>query len=329
MSYPLKQPYVNSHDSSKLIRREAAIYALALDNSEFKPISEIMPRILKFDALDLLITELIKNGKSLNQYIYGISTTEFPNSLAVILGKVIATYHGTFVRHKDNPGLSFLPREFPSIFYLCHPGPEVFNRLSLANLKLIKLIQKQQELSNLFEDLQNNWRIHTIIHGDIRWDNIIIVFSDDNNESLQVKLIDWEFAILGDPAWDIGCVFHDFIVFWLYSLRAKGNETIEQLLTYAQYPLQYIQSIMRIFWHTYTSALQINQRESDELLYRSTKYRAIRILQTVYESSFEETDLSNISLTMVQLSINILNDIGSAITYLLGIPLRGYYTSSS
>lgn len=324
-SYLLKQPNTASHESRKTIQREASIYTLAQEDSDFKSFSAIVPRILKFDPrLDLLITEFVTNGKSLNDYIYDTSITELPNILASTLGEVIATYHRTFAKCSNSPQLSFLPRTFPSTLYLSHPGPEILSRLSSANLKLLKLMQQHSELSNLFENLVNNWHVQTLIHGDIRWDNILAFFLNDHNSTVQIKLVDWEFADFGDPAWDIGSVFHDFILFWLYSLRGTANETIEQLLAHAHHPLRDVQSDIRTFWHTYTKVLGINDRESNELLYRSTKYCAVRLLQTVYESSFDETELSNMSIYMVQLSTNILIDAGSAIAHLLGIPCRGY-----
>jgi 5-methylthioribose kinase len=323
VSYLLKQANIPSSHSKKTIQREASIYTLAQQNSEFKSFAAIVPRIFKFDVqLDLLITELITNGEPLNKYIYGTSRMEFPNFLAATLGDVIANYHRTFVNHIES--FRFLPMAFHSSFYMFHPGPGVLAGLSSANLKLLKLIQKYSEFSNHFESLVNNWRVQTLIHGDIRWDNILLLFSNDHNESVQIKLVDWEFADFGDPAWDIGCVFHDFVTFWLYSLRITGNESTEALLTHAQLPLPHIQSAIRVFWYTYTKALGIDNRESNELLYRSTKYCALRLLHTVYESSYDETELSNISVYMVQLSTNILKDPDFAVTQLLGIPLRGY-----
>jgi hypothetical protein len=313
LSYLLKQPNPNRYDRAK-IRKEARIYTLAWKNSKFKSFSRILPHMLKFDArLNILITELITNGIQLDKYVYDTSTLEFPNNLALLLGKAIAIYHKTFSRPEHANMVLFLPRGFPSFFYLCHPGPRVFSRLSLANLQLLKVIQKQSDFLKLFNSLESTWRIETVIHGDIRWDNIMILHSP-NNESTKIKLIDWEFARLGDPAWDIGSVFHDFITFWLYSLHVRRKE---------QNPLQRIQSNIRAFWQSYSRACRINDAEYNDFLFRSTRYCAIRLLQRVYESSFDEAELSEISLQTVQLSANIISNIGMAITYLLGIPLRG------
>src|ERR1051326_811811 len=50
-SYLIKQPTsIDNLDSRKTIQREAGIYSLIQEKSEFKSISTIVPRILKFDA---------------------------------------------------------------------------------------------------------------------------------------------------------------------------------------------------------------------------------------------------------------------------------------
>jgi thiamine kinase-like enzyme len=322
MSYLLKQPNLTSHNGRISIRREARLYSLS--EEEYKSICASIPHILKFEPrLDLLITELIKNAKPLNECIYDDLTSEYSNVLAATLGRVMATYHRAFTNHQHSHMLSFLPKTLPSSFYMLHPGPKMLSQLNPASLKLFKLIQKHSKVSDLFKSLVDNWRVQTLIHGDIRWDNMLLLSSNNHNQSIQIKLVDWEFADLGDAAWDVGSVFHEFITFWMYSLHIKGTETIEQLLTQSQLPLSQIQTAVRVFWQAYTTVSEIDDLEANELLYRSTKYCAVRLLQTVYEASYgDEIYLSNISLYLIQLSTNILNDVDSAITYLLGIPLK-------
>jgi thiamine kinase-like enzyme len=39
-----------------------------------------------------------------------------------------------------------------------------------------------------------------VVHGDVRWNNALLA---DRGSGEQVVLIDWEFAQMGDPAWDL------------------------------------------------------------------------------------------------------------------------------
>lgn len=63
-------------------------------------------------------------------------------------------------------------------------------------------------------------------------------------------------------------------------------------------------------------------KEANELLVRSAKFCAARLVQTAYGSLFSSTDLSNMVVYMIQTSMNIFNRTNQAILQLLGIPFR-------
>ena len=78
-------------------------------------------------------------------------------------------------------------------------------------MKLLKIIQKDQKIYDLLEGIVSSLDLQTLIHGDIKFDNIIIASSKKNTKSVNKILItDWEMATIGDPAWDIGSIFQDF-----------------------------------------------------------------------------------------------------------------------
>jgi len=50
------------------------------------------------------------------------------------------------------------------------------------------------------------WRPVSLIHGDCKLDNVII------GEGGAIRLIDWEMARLGDPAWDLAALSHRLLI---------------------------------------------------------------------------------------------------------------------
>jgi aminoglycoside phosphotransferase (APT) family kinase protein len=50
------------------------------------------------------------------------------------------------------------------------------------------------------------WRSPALIHGDCKLDNVIL--ADDGT----IRLIDWEMARLGDPAWDLAALSHRVLI---------------------------------------------------------------------------------------------------------------------
>jgi thiamine kinase-like enzyme len=137
-----------------------------------------------------------------------------------------------------------------------------------------------------------------------------------------MNIVDWESASIGDPAWDIGSVFQEFIKFWLYLLPTTGRESAEQLIMSTAHPISNIQSALRSFWNSYTRYAKIDANESNELLIRSAKFCAARLVQSAYESLYSSMEVPNNIIYMIQTSLNIFDRTDKAIIQLLGIPFR-------
>jgi hypothetical protein len=323
-SYLLKQPNISDLLSAETIRRESRLYSLVHGDPDFIPVRKIMPEIIHYDSeRNILVLEFISNSQSFNDYNYGLTINEFPASPALKLGDMMATYHRAFNGWTDSAKTSFLPKSFPSNLVIVRPGPFLLTRISPANLELLKLIQKYPDLLEFLEYIYTDWKTQTLIHGDMKWDNVILR-QPDNPDLFQMKIVDWELAGLGDPAWDIAGVFHDFISFWIFSLPITGNEKPEQLVSSAEYPLQGMKRAIRSFWKGYVTNAELTNKQSNELLLRSTRYCAARIIQKAYEAHQSSTELSNTAVYMVQTSLNIMYNVEDAVVHLFGIPFRGY-----
>ncbi len=59
--------------------------------------------------------------------------------------------------------------------------------------------------ARLWTSLRGLWRQETLIHGDIKSDNILVGTPLDRHEAPEetVWIVDWEFVEIGDPAWDL------------------------------------------------------------------------------------------------------------------------------
>lgn len=80
----------------------------------------------------------------------------------------------------------------------------LFNELKNAEIFLLEVI-KQDAILEKLSFLCSDWRITSLLHGDIKLDNFL-VSKDFKSDRLGVWLIDWELAYLGDSLWDIACL---------------------------------------------------------------------------------------------------------------------------
>lgn len=322
-SFLLKQSNPTDTQSSTTIKREALLYALMQNDEDFLPLLNISPRLIDFDVeKNLMITEFVIGSSFRDYVLYAMNETD--TKYVGLLGKTIANYHYSFAKKATNQKLKFLPRTFIFENLLIHPGPEIFISLSQANMKLLKIIQKDQKIYDLLEGIVSSWDLQTLIHGDIKFDNIIIASSKKNTKSVNKILItDWEMATIGDPAWDIGSIFQEFVRLWLSLLPITGADSAEQLINISKESFQNMQKFLRAFWNGYYEGTDDKSaKELNELLIKSTNFCSLRLIQSAYEMLTSQSELNNLAVYMIQISSNILASTDNAITHLLGIPLR-------
>ena len=91
-----------------------------------------------------------------------------------------------------------------------------------------------------------------------------------------------------------------------------------ELVKHAQYPLESMQPAIRAFWESYTETRQVEGRDA-EMLERSVRCGAARMIQTAYEYMYYSSQISANTLCLLQVSLNVLSQPQEAISDLLGL----------
>jgi aminoglycoside phosphotransferase (APT) family kinase protein len=90
---------------------------------------------------------------------------------------------------------------------------------SEAELKeLVARILADPTLRTVMDRVREEWRRLTVIHGDIRFANVMVRTSPPS-----VRFVDWETSGLGDPLWDVAGAVQEYISVG----AAGGNEFAE------------------------------------------------------------------------------------------------------
>jgi len=134
--------------------------------------------------------------------------------------------------------------------------------------------------------------------------------------------VDWELARLGDPCWDTGVFLGEYLLSWLISTPIAGQNAPTRLLALSKYPLERMQPAIRTFWPTYSRKMGLDAATSEAWLLRSVRYAAAWLIQAAYEQDRSTTQLSGNTLSLLQLSLNILRRPAEAASSLLGIPVE-------
>jgi hypothetical protein len=171
------------------LERELAAYRLAEGCGE---LSAAMPRCLLVDPVhQVLVLEAVEPGAMLQAS--GLSAERGRR-----LGRLVASWQ----RATSNPPPAELPGDEPWVLGILTPGrwrPPVADALLVHGVVRRELRARLAELGKLIEP-------SCLVHGDLKWDNCL------GEAGQGVRVVDWETAGVGDPAWDVAGIVQEYTV---------------------------------------------------------------------------------------------------------------------
>ena len=183
----LKQ--VQNWDQASLatLKVEAQCYHLTNSQAEFAPLRNLVPQFHGYDeGRAVLVTELLAGGQSLNDYYF--QHAKLPSEVATQLGTAFGRYH----RQVKNTGSSetnpLFPRRIPWILSFHQLNPNLLQEVSGGNQQLLDILQRYPDFGRILDQLASEWKFETLVHGDIKWDNCVVV--PQANGSVTLKLVD-------------------------------------------------------------------------------------------------------------------------------------------
>ena len=327
----LKQLHVPPGPGDPGLSHEAAFHRFCQEEPAVAGLSAFIPRLLHHEAGgDHLVFGLVPGAVPL-----GSSARTFEAAgWSVALGRALATLHTTFRRlgPERDPRLSWLERGTPWVMRAHQPSPEILGDLSPAGTRVLQILQADDRLCRTLEGLRVLWRAETVVHGDVKFDNVLVPSPPETGEvgveanadaEPRVWLVDWEMVQLGDPAWDLAGALHQFLVYWTRSMPLSSGVEAGQMIARARLPLAGLRPSIHALWHGYRRASRLDPGEADDLLDRALTFSGAWLIHSACEFSSGAERLSPMSVILLQLGANVLKDPGLARVHLYGIPPGG------
>jgi aminoglycoside phosphotransferase (APT) family kinase protein len=311
-------------DRISTIEFEALVYERLGRNSGSTDFTPYLPRSYGYDPKEhVLIVQFLRDGEDLRQYC--TKRHKLPARIGAELGCALATLHRTNWSAGGRADRSLdLGAKPPWVLSQVRPDLRAFCRSSAGTIELFKVLQGFSDFRKHFDRLRGEWKAESFLHFDLRWDNCIIVpraASNGSNGDTELRIVDWELAGRGDPRWDVGAVFANFLSFWLGGISVTGDSPPDQYLDAAEMPLERLQPAIRAFWSSYESEMGMSETASEAWLLRAVEYAAANLVQTAVEWVRELAELAGAVICLMQLSLNMLQRPKQAAAHLLGIPL--------
>lgn len=206
------------------------------------------------DIDDLMVLEVVEPGESLEDRQAGRGTSQADGHL---LGEALACWRRVAPLVNLN-----LPGQPPWVLRALSDEPPPFLLENPPAAELIDLLRPRRDLADGLAELARRWRPRLVIHGDIRWNNVLVggpAPADSLRENERPRhaagtaapagrpvggsgtreravLIDWEFAQWGEPEWDLAGAMSEavateaLIELWEPSEAPLGREELAGLM---------------------------------------------------------------------------------------------------
>lgn len=289
------------------LHREAVCYQLARDNPRFSSLKDRVPRMLDYDSgRHTLTVELVKDGENLNEFHSRVK--DVPEFMGTLLARELANYHGAARQMLAAPSdLAAFPRTPPWVLSVAHDAESVMPNMSPGHRQLIAVLRQSPDMVAAMDALRAAWQYQSLIHGDVKWDNFLLV--RDEGGTLSPRLIDWELADIGDPAWDVACLFGAYLLHWL--MQGPGARP---------HPGPgFLWPALRAFWHEYARVMGLPSVQSGWLLLRCTRLTGARLVLSAFEMLPSRPTLTPEVARLLQLARTVLNQPQLAARELLGL----------
>lgn len=239
------------------------------------------------DATSRLVLELAPRTRPLRSVVRALPAV--PAGLARRVGRTLKALH------KHTPPPERASEKTPAFWVarLVAPALADYARFSGATRVLVAALQSSRTIRGAVEELAADEGAVCFVHGDIRWDNVLV-----ETESGRLWLIDWELAHWGNPLLDVGGFLADCLWHWLTFVPTAGE--MEANVDAAAKPLRGMQSCFRAFWEAYGGAAR------GVGLHRLTRFCAIKLVQASFERTQVADQFDRRIVLLLQLAENML-----------------------
>jgi aminoglycoside phosphotransferase (APT) family kinase protein len=277
------------------VAREAAIL------ERLRPVAGLaqsLPRVVAHDrAEQVLVLEAPPGARDLVRHH---ARGRFSRSLAAEAGRSLALLHALPPAALDGvaPVASAAPPHRPDL--------DTLRSLSGAAVELTRIVQASGELCAALDELAaSRPPAVAVVHGDVRWGNCVVLRRGSRGWK-GLQLVDWELCRAGDPAVDVGAFIGEYLAAWLRSMPIADPRDPGALREHAQVPMQRLRPAVQAFWRAYADRIG-TPAGSHEMLRRSLRFAAVRLLGTAFEQAQAAAELRPGVLGLLPLTRNVLH----------------------
>lgn len=236
----------------------------------------------------------------------------FPSEIAAAIGTRLATIHrDTFNRQEyqdffcQNQDNSTTDQVTNLVRRLERISPEIFGSVPADGLKFFALYQRYDSLGQAIAQLASAFSPSCLTHNDLKLNNILLHTNWQQSSNI-VRLIDWERAAWGDPAFDLGTLISSYVQIWLGSLVISNSLSIEESLRLAMTPLDRLQPPIAALVQSYLNTFPDIIEHRPDFLLRVVQFAGFALIQQIQAMIQYQKSFGNAGIAMLQVAKTLL-----------------------
>ncbi len=275
-------------------------------------IPAIAPLVLHFDQENsILVRQYLQEYVELADFYH--QNEAFPEAIATAVGTSLATLHrSTFDCREYREFMATAPEgQFRYQFYnpaqgIGSLGPEIFADVPGDGLKFYALYQRYESLEAAIAQLAYEWHPCCLTHNDLKLENILVHSRWKRLDDCLVRLIDWEAASWGDPAFDLGTLLASYLGIWLDSILVDYTIEMEESVNLALTPLEVIQpsilALIRAYLHSFGMILEYRR----DFILRVVQFTGLALIHQLQDRINRHKYLDKLGIYILEFAKNLL-----------------------
>ena len=302
----VKQIKTPTAEAAATLRREAIFYRAVAANPAYAGLQALTPRLVHYDERrQALLVELLSNAETLAER--SVYDGSFDTATAARLGRTLATVHAFGQALVNDVAVrAAFAYQPPWPITLDQTGYGFLDSLGPIGPALSAALRSQPTFAARLSALRRAWQFDSLINGDMKWDNCVLVAGVDGATDSTLVIVDWEMVDIGDGAWDVAGILKEYVV---------------ALITPPPRGLDALAPAASAFWQAYVEGRRLTPPTAVAYFERAIALTAARLVIAVLEYLPTATNLGDLGQRLLQASAQILEWPQVVAAQLLGRPV--------
>jgi Ser/Thr protein kinase RdoA (MazF antagonist) len=319
-----QERYEENHGFSHELFNEWLLHQLLERFPVLGNISAIASSLVHFDEENSI---LVRNYLSEYQELGSLCRDGiFLDAIASEIGKSLASLHRTTYERREYRSFMATAPQGMIRYQFFNPAqgistvaPEIFGSITTEALKFYVFNQRYESLEAALADLASQWNPCCLTHNDLKLENILVHSKSENQSNSLVRLIDWEAASWGDPAFDLGTLIASYLLVWLESLVVDPTLELAESLQLAVIPVEMVQptilALTRAYLRTFPMILEYRQ----DFVLRVVQFAGLAIINQLEETIKCKKHFDNAGICMLQVAKTLVTMPQLAVQTVFGV----------